>query len=214
MKKGLTEIVTIIDKSGSMTSLRGKTIEGFNEFLHEQKNLDGEANFSLILFSSPYKEEIVFDSVDIKEVSELTEENYYTNGTTALYDCIGKTIKSLKKRIKNLDKKDRPERTLFVIITDGEENSSRIYDKEKIFKMINKKEKNGWNFIYLGANQDSFVEGSKMGLKQGKTLNYDATSDGINYAFYNISKYAKNYRTASTLDVANEIKFDDLKKED
>lgn len=210
-KQGLTEIVTIIDKSGSMKGLKGKTIEGFNEFLDEQKKIEGEANFSLILFSSPGVEKIIFDSVNVKEALELNEENYQPGGTTALYDCIGKSIKALKKRIKNLDEKEKPERVLFVIITDGFENSSVIFDKDKVFKMISKREeKNGWNFIYLGANQDSFAEGGKMGVKKGRTLDFASTDAGVNFAYTNASNYTKAYRMSSSLKTANNLSFDDV----
>jgi len=214
MKKGLTEIVTIIDKSGSMSSLQSRTIEGYNEFLNEQKQLDGDANFSLVLFSSPGKEEIVFDSVDIQEISELTTENYRPGGATALYDCIGKTIKALKKRIKNLDKDERPEKVLFVIITDGEENSSRTFGKDEVFKMINKREeKNDWSFIYLGANQDAFGEGSKMGVKRGKTLDYAATDAGMNFAYANISNYTSSFRKSRSVKASKDINFENAEKD-
>jgi len=214
MKKGLTEIVTIIDKSGSMSHLKGKTIEGYNEFLNEQKEIEGEADFSLILFSSPGKEEIVFDSVGIQEISELTNENYIPGGVTALYDCIGKTIKALKKRIKNIDRDERPEKVLFVIITDGEENSSRTFGKDEVFKMINKREeKNDWSFIYLGSNQDAFGEGSKMGVKRGKTLDYAATSDGMVFAYTNISNYTSSFRKSKSSKSAKVLNFDNVKKD-
>lgn len=210
-KQGLTEIVTIIDKSGSMMSLKSRTIEGFNEFLNEQKKVEGEANFSLVLFGSPGRETIVFDSIDINEISELDENNYQPGGTTALYDCLGKTIKALRKRIKNLNEDERPERVLFVIITDGEENSSRLYNKEKVFEMISKREKkNGWAFIYLGANQDSFAEGGKMGVARGRTLNYAATDAGVDYAYANVTSFAKSYRMSSSVEVANNLSFDDV----
>jgi len=214
-KKGLTEIVAIIDKSGSMSGLQSKTIEGFNEFLNDQKELDEKANFSLILFSSYNKEQIIFDSIDINEATELNKMNYAPRGTTALYDAIGKTIKSLNKRIKNLNKKERPERVLFVILTDGQENSSRIFNKKMISKMINKKEKkNKWNFIYLGSNQDSFTEGGAIGVKSSKILNYDNTPDGTQFAYTNISNYTKMYRKAQSTDMANKINFDDVKTDE
>jgi len=214
MKKGLTEIVTIIDKSGSMSSLQGKTIDGYNEFLNEQKEIDSDANFSLVLFSSPGREEIIFDSIDIQKISELTTENYKPGGVTALYDCIGKTIKALKKRIKSLDKSERPEKVLFVIITDGEENSSRTFGKDEVFKMISKKEeKNNWSFIYLGSNQDAFGEGSKMGVKKGKTLDYAATSDGMNFAYTNISNYTSSFRKSRSAKATKSLNFDNVEKD-
>lgn len=209
-QKNLTEIVTIIDSSGSMNSLKSKTIEGFNEFLNDQKQLEDKANLSLILFSSPNREKIVFDSVNIKEVNELTNENYSPNGTTALYDAIGKSIKALKKRIKNLDDNEKPNKIIFVILTDGEENSSTLYTKNDIFKMITKMENKGWTFIYLGSNQDAFQEGSKIGIKSNRSMTYKASEDGINFAYTSISDYVKTYRSSVSVDDANNLNFDNI----
>ena len=210
MKK-FTEIVVVVDRSGSMKKLQSATIEGFNEFLTDQKKIKGKAQFSLVLFSSPGKEDIVFNSVDINEVYELDEDNYQPNGTTALYDALGKTIKAMKTRIKKLEKKEKPDRVIFVIITDGEENSSRIYNKSKVFRMISKQEEKGWSFIYLGANQDSFVEGGKMGIKKRKTMNYDGSTSGVLYAYSNISSYVTSFRQAKSSSDANSMGFDDIK---
>jgi len=209
MKKNLTEIVIILDKSGSMKKIKGKTIEGFNEFLDEQRKVDGDANLSLILFGSPNKETILFDSVDIQEIDELTDSNYVTYGTTALYDCLGKTIKSVKQKIKNTDKDERPEKVLFVIITDGEENSSRLFDQEKVFKLIKKREKKDeWGFVYLGANQDSFSEGSKIGISNGKMLDFAYNDEGTKMAYMSTTKYVKNYRMSASKFDANKINIE------
>jgi len=191
--KNLTEIIVIIDKSGSMSPLKSKTIEGFNEFIHEQKKLNEKAILSLIFFSSPNKEKIVYDSININDIPELTPENYNPVGTTALYDCLGKSIKSVNKKIKSLDKKDKPNKVLFVIITDGQENSSKKYSKQDILNKISKKEKNkNWSFIYIGANQDSFAEGSKIGIN--KTLNFEYSEAGMNLAYNKISAYTTSFR--------------------
>lgn len=206
----LTEIVAVIDKSGSMKSLQSATIEGFNEFLDDQKKLKDKAVFSLILFSSPGREDIVFNSVDINEVDELNYDNYTPKGTTALYDAIGKSIKAMKNRIKKLDKNERPSRVVFLIITDGEENSSRIYDRDKVFKMISKREeKDGWNFVYIGANQDSFAEGRKIGIKGTRTMNYKASTSGVMRAYSGMSDYVASFRSADTLSDANSLDISD-----
>jgi len=203
--KNLTEIVVIIDKSGSMSPLKSKTIEGFNEFLFEQKKIKDKTIFSLILFSSPDNEEIIFDGVDINEVSELTSDIYNTIGTTALYDCLGKTIKSVNKKIKKSENK--PNKVLFVIITDGEENSSRIYTKNEILKLIKKKEdKKNWSFLYLGANQDSFKEGSKIGISKNRTMNFDFNDTGVLNAYSKISNYTSTFRSSS-VDDSKKIKI-------
>ncbi len=212
-KKGLTEIIAIIDKSGSMGKLKSRTIEGFNTFLKEQKELEGEARFSLILFSSKGYEKIIYDSIDIQKVDELTDSNYICGGTTALYDAIGKTIKAQKDRIKTLSEEEKPKKILVIVLTDGEENDSGFYDKDKVFKMIKKKEEKGWVFLYLGANQDSFVEGGKIGIKRGQTLNYSATSDGMDFAYKNIRAYTVAYRNADT-ETAKNLSFSDLNIDD
>jgi len=191
--KNLTEIIVIIDKSGSMNSLKSKTIEGFNEFIHDQKKLKDDAILSLIFFSSPNREQIIYDSINIKNVPELTDKDYTPVGTTALYDCLGKTIKSVNKKIKNTKKEDRPNKVLFVIITDGFENSSKKYTKKDILDKISKMEnKKDWSFIYLGANQDSFAEGSKIGIN--KTLNFEYSDNGVNFAYNKISAYTTSFR--------------------
>jgi uncharacterized protein YegL len=203
--KNLTEIVVIIDKSGSMSPLKSKTIEGFNEFLFEQKKIKDKTNFSLILFSSPDKEDIIFDSVDINEVSELTNDIYHTVGTTALYDCLGKTIKSVNKKIKKSENK--PNKVLFVIITDGEENSSRYYTKNEILKLIKKKEdKKDWSFLYLGANQDSFIEGGKIGISKNRIMDFDFNDTGVLNAYSKISNYTSSFRSSS-IDDSKKIKI-------
>lgn len=210
-KKGLTEIVAIIDKSGSMKKLCSKTIEGVNEFITNQKGIEGQAIFSLIFFGSPGKDVILYDSMDINEIPELNEHNYQPNGTTALYDCVGKSISALKKRIKNTPEEEKPERVLFVILTDGEENSSRFYDKNEIFKMIKKREKKGWRFIYLGSNQDSFVEGGKIGISSGNSLDFASTTSGMGDAYTATCDYATAFRTSS-LSKSKKLTFDDVSK--
>ena len=209
MKNGLTEIVVILDKSGSMKKIQGKTIEGFNEFLDEQKKIDGDANLSLILFGSPNREQILFDSIDIQNIGELSDKTYVTAGTTALYDCLGKSIKSVKMKIKKTDKDERPDKVLFVIITDGEENSSKMFDKEMVFELIEKRErKDEWGFVYLGANQDSFLEGSKIGISKGKTLNFDYNDKGTKMAYMSTTNYVKQYRMSTSKSDANKINIE------
>jgi len=204
MKKELTEIVIILDKSGSMKIIKDKTIEGFNEFLYEQKKIDNDTNLSLILFGSPNKEQILFDSVDIQEISELDDKTYITYGTTALYDCLGRSIKSMNKKIKKTEVDKRPDKVLFVIITDGEENSSVLFNKDDVFKLIEKRErKDGWGFVYLGANQDSFSEGGKIGIS--KTLDFDYNDKGTKKAYKSTSNFVSSYRMSKTKIDANKI---------
>ncbi len=224
MKKNLTEIIVIIDKSGSMNSLKTDTIGSFNSFLEEQKKLEGDCNISVVLFDSHKNNKILCESVDINTFEGLNSENYVPRGSTALYDCIGETIKSSKKRIKKLPDEEKPEKIIVAIITDGAENDSREYSKKDVMEMIEKREKKGWLIMYLGSNQDSFQEASKIGIKKSRSLNYTSDSKGVKYAFDNISNLSSNYRRSLKSDfdkmdfenfsvpVKDEVKIDEIKK--
>jgi uncharacterized protein YegL len=205
MKKGLTEIVLIVDKSGSMHKIKMDTIGGFNEFLKSQKSEEGEATITLVLFDTDYN--VVYQSIDIQTAAELTENTYRPQGGTALYDAMGQAIKMTKKRIEELPEEERPEKIIFAVLTDGEENSScimdvetneRKYTKEKIFKKVSKlQEKSGWVFIYLGANQDAMEVGHTMGFAANNTVTYEANSRGIGATMDSVNKYTKSFRKTS-----------------
>ena len=204
MKKGLTEIVIVVDKSGSMSSLKLDTIGGFNEFLKCQKQEEGEANISLVLFDTTYN--LMYQSINIQSAAELNESTYVPNGGTALYDALGLSIKMMKKRIEELPEEERPEKVIFAILTDGEENSSRIvnnegqrkYIKEKIFEKVTKhQEDDGWIFIYLGANQDAMQVGQSMGVYANNTVSYEANTRGMTATMDSVNKYAKEFRSSN-----------------
>ena len=181
-----TEIVVVLDRSGSMGSIAKSTVEGFNTFLNEQKNADGEAFMTLIQFDDRY--EVNYKSMPIAEVAELIEkETYITRGSTALYDAIGKTINELQT--------DRD--VIFVIITDGYENASREFKGEAIKKMIETLEtENKWKFVYLGANQDAIAMGGNIGIKAGSSMTWAATEGGVGNTFFAMSANLKSYRSA------------------
>lgn len=162
MKK--TEIVFLLDKSGSMAGLESDTIGGYNSFIEKQKKLKGEVTLTTVLFDSNY--ELLHDGVDIKKVEKLTEKDYYVGGTTALMDAIGFTIGKVSRRSKN-------SKVIFVITTDGMENASHEFTKEKINKLITSKK--DWEFIYLGANIDAYAEGMSIGISRKHISNYQAT---------------------------------------
>jgi hypothetical protein len=172
-------IICIIDKSGSMYSLTSDTIGGFNTFISQQKNIAGKATMSVTLFDTVFS---TYYSGPIGEVPVMTKDTYVTGGATALYDAIGKTLSEYK----DYDK------ALVLIMTDGEENSSKEYHRSTIADMIKEREAKGWKFIYLGANQDAFQEGSNIGITQ--TYNFVADSPGIRSAFTNIGTYTTAYR--------------------
>jgi len=157
----------VLDKSGSMDVIRDATISGFNEFKNDQAREDGEAFFTLTLFDTRF--DTVANAVPVSDVYDLTRETYHPDGTTALYDAIAHTMRITDEFVA----KNHPKQVLFVIMTDGQENASREYRRDQIFDMIcDRQEKAGYDFIYLGANQDSFAVGDSIGLRAGRTLDY------------------------------------------
>lgn len=210
MKQGLTWIVSILDESGSMSSIKNDTIGSYNTFIEEQKKVEGEAYVTLVKFNSNIEK--VYES-NIQSVSELKSNDYVPAHMTRLYDAIGQTSKEIKEKIKSLPDEEKPEKVLFVITTDGEENSSREYNREKIFKMIEKREKKNWKFIYLGANQDAMKEGGKIGINKFNTVTWSADSKGINSAYMATSNYASKFRNAKTTVELNSLDLNQEYKE-
>ena len=181
-KNNLTEMVFILDRSGSMYGLEKDTIGGFNSMLGKQKNQDGEAFVTTVLFDHEYK--IVHDRLAVNEVPEMTANDYQVRGSTALIDAIGKTIHHISNIHKYARKKDVPANTIFVIITDGMENASREYTSDMVKKMVEKaKAENGWEFIFLGANIDAVKTAKHFGIDSDRAVNYNCDSEGteLNY---------------------------------
>ena len=177
MKKNLTELVFILDRSGSMSGLENDTIGGFNGMIEKQKNESGEAYVSTVLFDNV--SEVIHDRIDIQKIEPLTRNQYYVRGSTALLDAVGSAIHHIGNVHKYAREEDRPEKTLFVITTDGMENASRKYSYEKVRSMIERqKEKYGWEFIFLGANIDATKEAAKFGIAEEFAANYNADSVG------------------------------------
>ena len=177
MKKNLTEIVFILDRSGSMAGLEDDTIGGFNAMIEKQKQEQGDAYVSTILFDN--YSEVVHDRVDIRKVPLMTRKEYYVRGCTALLDAVGKAIHHIGNIHKYAREEDRPERTLFIITTDGMENSSREYTYDRVRRMIeHEKEKYGWEFLFLGANIDAAREAARFGISEDRAANYHADREG------------------------------------
>ena len=183
MKTNLTELVFILDRSGSMGGLENDTIGGFNSMLTKQQAEPGACRITTVLFDNQY--EILHDRIDIKAVSPITEQEYYVRGSTALLDAVGRTIHKINGVQKNTAEEYRAEKVLFVITTDGMENASREFDYGKIKSMIeHQKSKYGWEFIFLGANIDAVDVASRFGIARNRAQNFHNDSEGIalNYA--------------------------------
>ncbi len=182
MKKNLTEIVFILDRSGSMSGLEGDTIGGFNSMIKKQKKAKGEALISTVLFDND--SEVIHDRVDIRHIRPMTPKDYTVRGCTALLDAVGGAIHHIGNIHKYARAEDVPEHTLFVITTDGMENASRYYDYEQVKKMIERqKTRYGWEFLFLGANIDAVQTAGRFGISEDRAVNYHSDSKGtqLNY---------------------------------
>lgn len=186
MKKNLTEIVFILDRSGSMSGLEADTVGGFNSMIAKQKKEEGEALISTVLFDN--KSEVIHDRVSIQSIKPLTENDYIVGGCTALLDAIGGAIHHIGNVHKYAREEDIPEHTLFVITTDGAENASRSYNSDKVKKMIERqKKKYGWEFLFLGANIDAVETARHFGISEDRSVNYHCDAEGtqLNYEVLN-----------------------------
>ncbi|HZJ82177.1 MAG TPA: vWA domain-containing protein [Clostridia bacterium] len=214
MKKGLTELVFILDKSGSMGGLETDTIGGYNSMLTKQQALEGECRITTVLFDNNY--ELLHDRIDIRAVSPITEKEYAVGGTTALLDAIGRTIHKIGKVQKHTAQDYRAEKVMFVIITDGHENSSREYSVEKVRSLIeDQKAKYGWEFVFLGANIDAAETAEHFGISRDRAQNYHADSQGIELNFRAMSDAVSSYRQHDALpeDWKKEIEKDYKKRD-
>ena len=195
MKQNLTELVFILDRSGSMAGLEDDTIGGFNAMIQKQKDEDGEAYVSTVLFDN--HTEVVHDRVDIQQIQPMTRKDYYVRGCTALLDAVGKSIHHIGNVQKYAREEDRPEKTIFVITTDGMENASREYTYDRVKKMIqHEQEKYGWEFLFLGANIDAAKEAARFGITEDRAANYHADSVGTGVIYEAVSETVCNFRAS------------------
>jgi hypothetical protein len=186
MKQGYTDITFILDRSGSMSSIYADTVGGFNSFVNDQKEAEGEAKLTLIQFDTYY--ELNYLGVDIKDVPDLV---FQPRGMTALLDAIGRGILETGKRLDALEEDEKPSTVLFVIITDGGENASREFTKDKINEMIkHQTEIYSWDFVFLGANQDAIETGTSLGISAGNSMSYQAQAGFATQAFASVSNNA------------------------
>lgn len=178
----MTEIVFILDRSGSMSGLEADTIGGFNSMLEKQRKEDGEAYISTVLFDNEI--DVIHDRLNLKDVPNLTDKEYFVRGCTALLDALGGAIKHIGDIHKYARKEDIPDKTLFIITTDGLENASRFYTYEKVRAMIERqKERYGWEFLFLGANIDAAAEAERFGIDESRAANFNCDKIGtaLNY---------------------------------
>lgn len=191
----LTEVVFILDESGSMYPLKDDTIGGFNSMLEKQRKIDGEVYVSTVLFSDRSK--VIHDRIGIKEISDMKNGDYEPSGCTALLDALGDAIKHISTIHKYARKEDVPDNTLFIIITDGMENASHRYNDKDVKKMIEEKKKKGWEFIFLAANIDAIETASTYGINKDMAAQYVNDSDGVTANFDALSDAIASVRTCS-----------------
>ena len=214
MNNNLTEIVIILDRSGSMQNLTGDTIGGFNSFVEGQKKEEGEARLTAVLFDDKY--EILHNGINIRNVPALTEKEYYARGMTAMLDAIGKTINDIGERLSKTDENDRPGKVIFVITTDGMENASREFSKKQIKEIIERQQNiYNWTFLFLGANIDSFSEAGSIGIAAPMVANYDADSGGSQLMYASVSRAVMSSRRNQRMgiDAIDDDWADDLKQD-
>ena len=196
MKQNLTDISVVLDRSISMQTITEQTIAGFNAFLKSQREAVGEATLTLAQFDTQY--DVIHSGVNVKHVPDLNMTTYVPRGYTALLDAIGFTIVNTGIRLAAMKEEDRPENVIFVIQTDGQENSSKEYTYQMVKDLIEQQTKTyNWDFVFLGANQDAIVTGSHLGIGMGNSMTFEANAAGSLYAYDSISNNMTMYRGLS-----------------
>ena len=190
MNNNLTEIVYILDRSGSMGGLEEDTIGGFNSMMEKQKKTGEQALVSTVLFDDVC--EVLHDRVPLDKIEKMTDQQYYVRGCTALLDAVGGAVHHIGNVHKYAREEDRPAKTIFVITTDGMENASKNYSYDKIQKMVRKQqEKYGWEFIFIGANIDAYAEAQRLGVRKERAVNYVHDDIGTAKVYAGVSSMAR-----------------------
>ena len=203
--KPLIDISIVLDRSGSMASIKDDTIGGFNTFISEQQKVDGRGTLTMVQFDNEY--EIVHKALQLQKVPVLDDTTFVPRGTTALLDAIGRTIEYTGARLGKMKKAERPDQVLFVIITDGEENASKEFSLKQIHHMIGeRKEKDLWQFVFIGANQDAIESGAELGIDAGNTYAFDADSEGTQEMFQQMAGSTVAYRSSGVAQSASFFK--------
>lgn len=207
--KNHTHIVGVLDKSGSMSSIRKSVIDGFNKFVGEQMEEGDNASATLVLFDSPDHSipciETVYENTPIKNTPLLTNEVYVPRGWTPLMDALGETIEKTGKALNDLPENERPDKVVFVVITDGYENASQTYTKDRIREMVTRQEeKYNWNFIFLGANMDAVKEGATFGVMAVNSASFSPDAASVGATYSNVSANLREYRNTGS---SSSLKF-------
>lgn len=198
MKKNLTELVFILDRSGSMSGLESDTIGGYNSMLDKQKKEPGEVAITTVLFDDKY--ELLHDRINLRGIAPITDKEYFVRGSTALLDAIGKTINKIGNVQKHTSEDERAEHVMFVITTDGMENASREFSYEKVRQMIERqKSKYGWEFIFLGANIDAIATAERFGISKDRAANFNADGEGTLLNYEVISETVSGLRASKVI---------------
>ena len=209
MKKNLTEIVFILDRSGSMAGLEDDTIGGFNAMIEKQKKQDGECYVSTVLFDT--ESTVLHDRIRLSDVPPMTDRDYVVQGCTALIDALGGAIHHIGNVHKYARREDVPEHTMFIITTDGMENASHRYTSNEVKRMIERqRSKYGWEFLFIGANIDAVETAARYGIDRNRAVNYKADGEGTRIVYESVSKAVQNVREDAPLkaDWSNEIDAD------
>lgn len=199
MRKGLTEVVFILDRSGSMSGLESDTIGGFNSMINKQKKEEGEAYISTVLFDDQV--EVLYDRIEVSNIEPMTDKQYFVRGCTALLDAVGGAIQHIRNVHKYAREEDRPEKTIFIITTDGMENSSCYYNYDKVKKMVKRQqEQYGWEFLFLGANIDSVEVAGQFGIDANRAVNYECDGKGTYLNYQVLSETISAFRKSKSTD--------------
>ncbi len=204
----ITELVFILDKSGSMSGLESDTIGGFNSMLEKQRAYEGNVLVSTILFNN--RSQVLHDRIPLENVEPLTERDYFVGGSTALLDALGDAIKHIRNVHKYAREEDRPQKTLFVITTDGMENASRKFSYGKIKQLIERQKEIGWDFVFLGANIDAAEVADSIGIERRRAVNYHADSRGTERLFFSVGNFVTNMRASKPNQTADDSWRKDL----
>ncbi len=211
MKQNNSDITVVLDRSGSMECLTSEVIGAFNTFVDEQKQVEGEATFTLVQFDDHY--EVNYDAINIQDAKHLDETTYVPRGMTALFDAVGKAIISAGKRFSAMDESDRPEKIIFLIQTDGEENASKKFSLDEVKSMIKEQqEKYSWEFVFLGSNIDAVGVATDIGIREGRAMKYANNPQGTREVFCSLSSNLASYRRGDKKNMSYEDKDLDAQK--